>query len=112
MLPVVQHVYVISDLHTDQPDNFAAVQEFAAQPESALLVAGDVSESLEVLAKTFTVLLSKFKVVCFVAGNHDLWVERERRATGTTSCDKHKEVMDCCARLGVYTAPVKVNCQE
>ena len=111
MLPTVQRVYVVSDLHTDQPVNFDAVKAFKVQRDSALLVAGDVSESIETLAETFKVLLEKFKLVCFVVGNHDLWVDRERRAAGITSCDKYAEVMDCCARLGVYTKPLQVCCR-
>ena len=111
VLPTVQRVYVVSDLHTDQPDNLDAVRAFEAQHDCALIVAGDVSESIEKLTETMELLLERFKLVCFVVGNHDVWVDRERRSAGVTSCDKFKEVTDACARLGVYTNPVEVCCQ-
>jgi hypothetical protein len=56
-------------------------------------------------------LRSKYKVVCFVAGNHEMWVERERRRSGVTSCDQLKHLDAKCQSLGVHTKPVKVSCQ-
>ena len=39
-----------------------------------LIVAGDVSDNMDTLRTTLTLLCSKFGWVFFCPGNHDLWV--------------------------------------
>ena len=39
-----------------------------------LIVAGDVSHSIDVVRETLQVLVAAFGSVWFVPGNHDLWV--------------------------------------
>ena len=44
-----------------------------------LLVAGDVSDSLDTLRETLQLLAGAFAHVFFTIGNHDLWVRKQER---------------------------------
>jgi hypothetical protein len=57
-------------------------------------VAGDVSDSIDVLRATLAVLKSTFGAgVAFVPGNHDLWCSLN---SGGNSLDKLAEVLRVC----------------
>ena len=42
--------------------------------DDALIVAGDVSDRLEIIRETLLLLRSKFRHLLFTPGNHELWV--------------------------------------
>ncbi|CAJ1441899.1 unnamed protein product [Effrenium voratum] len=70
-------LWSISDVHTDIEDNLAWVDAISdtAYTNDALIVAGDVSDRMDVLERTLSTLQRKFREVFFVPGNHDLWAE-------------------------------------
>eukprot|EP00041_Stephanoeca_diplocostata_P028344 m.801212 g.801212 ORF g.801212 m.801212 type:complete len:484 (-) comp23357_c1_seq7:720-2171(-) len=76
----------------------------ATHDNDFIIVAGDISDKIEVLRATLTCLRDIFGAgVAFVPGNHDLWCEKN----GTeTSLEKYSEVMRVCTDLGVHTRPV------
>jgi len=60
-------IFAISDIHTDFIKNLDWIQSLAPQEyqNDILIVAGDVSDNLEIIEKTFTILKSKFRYVFF-----------------------------------------------
>jgi len=77
-------VFVVSDLHTDYPENMDWVRRLPAEVGAgegagvdALVVAGDVAETRDNFARTMEVLRGRFGAVFYVPGNHDLWLRRE-----------------------------------
>mmetsp|Transcript_73596 Transcript_73596/g.130512 ORF Transcript_73596/g.130512 Transcript_73596/m.130512 type:complete len:404 (+) Transcript_73596:69-1280(+) len=73
-------IWAVSDIHTDAKDNLDFVERLdpKAYAKDALILAGDVSDNLEVVRKTLRSLRAKFAYVFFVPGNHDLWVTRQK----------------------------------
>ena len=101
-------IYAVSDLHADFRANRALLDELSPidHRRDALIVAGDVADSLEVMAETLLHLRERFGEVFFVPGNHELWV---RAGEAKDSIDKFHAVLAACARVGVRTRPAKVN---
>jgi predicted phosphodiesterase len=100
-------VFAISDLHTDFKENRLIVERLPddAFNEDALVVAGDVADRLEVIEYTLALLRSKFRQVCYVPGNHELWV----RDGAYDSIEKLRRVLELCRRVNVETGPVKLD---
>jgi predicted phosphodiesterase len=96
-------VFATSDLHTDYKENFRWLTQLSdtAYRDDALIVAGDVSDRLEIIRETFLLLRSKFRHLLFTPGNHELWV----RNAEINSIDKLQQVLQLCAELGVATTP-------
>jgi hypothetical protein len=69
-------VFLISDIHTDYQENLEWLQNLSQTSflNDALIVAGDVSDSIPRFEETFQILRPKFAHVFFTPGNHDLWV--------------------------------------
>lgn len=69
-------IFALSDLHVDFPANRSWVEAMPAYAhrEDLLVVAGDVSDSMDLMAWCFETLASRFAKVLFVPGNHELWV--------------------------------------
>lgn len=44
--------------------------------EDAIIIAGDISDDLQVIKDTLKLFLSKWAHVFFVPGNHELWMRR------------------------------------
>ena len=101
-------VFAISDLHVDFRENRKWVHQLSdvAYRDDVLLIAGDVSHQLERVEAVFDVLNEKFDRVCFVPGNHDLWVREE---DVSNSIEKFHRLMDLCARCDVITQPIMLN---
>lgn len=72
-------VFVLSDLHTDYPENMAWVRSLSTKrhEKDVLLVAGDVAEMYDNFILTMSLLKERFEYVFFVPGNHDLWCRWE-----------------------------------
>lgn len=100
-------VFAISDLHTDFKENRLIVERLPGDTFNgdALIVAGDVADRLEVIEYTLALLRSKFRQVCYVPGNHELWV----RDGAYDSIEKLRRVLETCRRIGVETSPVKMD---
>jgi len=100
-------VFATSDLHTDYKENFSWLTELSdkAYRDDTLIVAGDVSDRLEIIRETLLLLRSRFRDVLFTPGNHELWV----RNADINSIDKLQQVLKLCDDLGVITKPLRLN---
>jgi predicted phosphodiesterase len=98
-------VFALSDVHADYDANLRWLADLSTQDyrRDTLILAGDVSDSLETLETTFRGLVQRFDSVAYVPGNHDLWV---RGDTAGTSLEKFEAVHALAAECGVATAPV------
>ena len=98
-------VFATSDLHTDYKENFRWLAELSdvAYRDDTLIVAGDVSDRLEVIRETLLLLRSKFRHVLYTPGNHELWV----RNTEIDSIDKLNQVLQLCEEINVATKPIR-----
>ncbi|CAN6318011.1 unnamed protein product [Urochloa humidicola] len=104
-------VFVVSDLHTDYPENMDWVRRLPAEVGAgegdgvdALVVAGDVAETRDNFARTMEVLRARFGAVFYIPGNHDLWLRREG-GRYMDSLEKLTALLDACSELGVDTGP-------
>jgi hypothetical protein len=100
-------VFATSDLHTDYKENFRWLAELSdrAYRDDALIVAGDVSDRLEVIRETLLLLRSKFRHLLFTPGNHELWV----RNVEFDSIEKLRQILELCDELGVVTKPLHLD---
>ena len=98
-------LFATSDLHTDYKDNLRWLAEISDSDyrDDALIVAGDISDRLEIIRETLELLGSKFRHLLFTPGNHELWV----RGAEYDSIEKLQRVLDLCAELKVSTKPVR-----
>jgi hypothetical protein len=96
-------VFATSDLHTDYKENFLWLTQLSdtAYRDDTLIVAGDISDRLEIIRETLLLLRSKFRHVLFTPGNHELWV----RNAGFDSIEKFHLVLELCEELSVTTKP-------
>ncbi|KAH9256854.1 hypothetical protein BASA81_004967 [Batrachochytrium salamandrivorans] len=96
-------VFAVSDLHTDMRANLTWVRDLDQRrwQQDVLIVAGDVSDKLEILLETMQLLKQTFFEVFFVWGNHDVWdVEN--------SLDKMERIRVEMKRIGVRCEPTLV----
>jgi Icc-related predicted phosphoesterase len=100
-------VFATSDLHTDYKENFVWLTELSdtAYRDDTLIVAGDVSDRLEIIRQTLLLLRSKFRHVLFTPGNHELWV----RNSELNSIEKFHQVLKLCDNIGVITTPLRLD---
>ena len=99
-------VFATSDLHTDYKENFNWLKELSgtAYRDDALIVAGDVSDRLNVIRETLLLLRAKFRHVLYTPGNHELWVRNE----GLDSLEKLRRIMSLCEEIDVTTRPLRL----
>ncbi|HEV8430504.1 MAG TPA: metallophosphoesterase [Pyrinomonadaceae bacterium] len=99
-------LFATSDLHTDYKENFRWLQELSDTEyrDDVLIIAGDVSDRLEVIRETFLLLRSKFRQLLFTPGNHELWV----RSADINSIEKLQLILSLCDELDVVTGPLRL----
>ena len=99
-------LFATSDLHTDYKENFRWLQELSDTDyrADALIVAGDISDRMEIIRETFELLRAKFRYLLYTPGNHELWV----REPGYDSLEKLQRVLDLCSELDVVTTPLRL----
>lgn len=113
-----RNVYAISDLHVDYKENLNIITSLCREDyaNDVLLVAGDVSDNLELLEVTLNHLQSVFHQVFFVPGNHELWIRRFRKKNVSQveydSIDKFNDILKLCEDLGVMTKPALIQSQS
>ena len=93
----------ISDLHTTHPENRRVVE--GLRPESDgdwLIVAGDVSETIDDVAWALGLLSERFSKVLWTPGNHDLWSTPDDR-TGLRGVQRYEHLVELCRGFGVLT---------
>jgi Icc-related predicted phosphoesterase len=100
-------ILAISDLHTDFKENWQLVEQISksSYKDDVLIVAGDIADQIEVIKRTLALLRSKFKMVFYTPGNHELWV----RAENYDSIEKLSRILRLCDSLDVQTSPARVN---
>jgi predicted phosphodiesterase len=84
-------VFVVSDIHIDYQENWEWVLNLSSEEytHDILILAGDVTDQLELLERCFVLLTKKFFKVLFVPGNHELWVSRDK---GINSIEKYQKI--------------------
>jgi len=100
-------LFATPDLHTDYKENFRWLQELSDTEylDDTLIVAGDVSDRLEVIRETLLLLRSKFHQLLFTPGNHELWV----RGVSINSIEKFQLILDLCDELNISTKPLRLD---
>ncbi len=101
-------VFAWSDLHADYPRNrerIAAAAAGHAHLDDVLLVAGDVSDNMDTLARTLEGLRARFAEVFFVPGNHEAWLRKGGFADSQAKLDRIEAL---CGELGVRTRPARL----
>ncbi|NES20750.1 MAG: metallophosphoesterase [Symploca sp. SIO3E6] len=96
-------LYAISDIHTDFIENWNLIKQIGNYHHDALIVAGDISDNLDVIKKTLDLLQNKFKYVFYTPGNHELWT----RDYHHNSLHKLDTIINLCNNRGVITKPHK-----
>lgn len=110
-------ILTVSDLHVDYAENLAWVLQLGNSPtedfsSDVLVVAGDICDNLALLEEVLEHLSGIFAHVCFVPGNHELWVgQSSQEPIGPEidfdcSLEKFHAVTNLCARIGVQTEPL------
>ena len=99
-------VFAISDLHLDYSDNALWLSSLSIEDykEDVLILAGDISDSLELIEWCFELLTARFQAILFVPGNHDLWVIREKH-TIRNSMEKFRLLCKIADHYGVLREP-------
>lgn len=97
-----KEVVAWSDLHADMGKNMEHLRQLAEQPDTVLILAGDVATSLETIESSLRLLQKTFGAVFYVPGNHELWVAKKE---GLSSVHKFLAILELCERLGVHTRP-------
>jgi len=100
-------VFATSDLHTDYKENFLWLTQLSdtAYRDDTLIVAGDISDRLEIIRETLLLLRPKFRHVLFTPGNHELWV----RNSDLNSINKLHQVLNLCEDIHVVTRPLRLD---
>jgi Icc-related predicted phosphoesterase len=98
-------VFAVSDIHVDYDVNARWVQALSSVDyrDDVLILAGDVSDSVDLLSFTVETLAKRFKTVMFVPGNHDLWVRQSPPAL--TSLEKFEQVRHLIKACGGLMEP-------
>eukprot|EP01091_Cochliopodium_minus_P013539 TRINITY_DN4390_c0_g1_i1.p1 TRINITY_DN4390_c0_g1~~TRINITY_DN4390_c0_g1_i1.p1 ORF type:complete len:346 (-),score=66.38 TRINITY_DN4390_c0_g1_i1:1169-2206(-) len=110
------NVWGVSDLHVDHDTNMEAIvkwmdfkKEGKFGEKDVLILAGDISTSIELMVETFKIVKSVFNRVFFVPGNNELRLERKERGTFKNSINKFKYILELCEKLGIETKPAKIS---
>ncbi len=101
-------IFAVSDLHVDYSANMDWVHSLPRDDhtQDILIVAGDVTHDLERLKCALGSLREKFARVCYVPGNHELWLDRHE---WQHSLEKFHAVLALCRSLEVNTEPERIS---
>lgn len=80
-------VFALSDIHLDFSVNLQWLENLSLNDyqDDILILAGDISDHPAIVARCFELLTRRFNQVCFVPGNHDLWINK-----GSCHCSLEK----------------------
>jgi len=103
--PFILRIFTSSDIHLDFDENRRWFNDISSADytEDLLMLGGDISHEYKLFEQALAQLKQKFKHVCFVPGNHDLWIDDQWFAN---SYDKHLYLQNYCASIGVVTTPM------
>ncbi len=93
-------LFALSDIHTDYEENRQWTQQLSRCDfvDDVIVLAGDISDSIELIEDCFDQFCSRFQQVFFIPGNHDLWCSRQ---DFVSSVEKLKAIMALAANYGV-----------
>ena len=105
---IVLRVFAISDLHIDFEENRKWLFSLSktAYQDDILILAGDLTDIEKDFNQALEFLKACFKEVCFVPGNHDIWVWRDRNQH---SLDKFDHILSITRNLGIHTKPLELD---
>lgn len=94
--------FALSDIHVDYRENLDWLEAIGSDDylDDVLILAGDVTDDLVLLARVLGGLRLKFGSVLFVPGNHELWLRKE---DVDCSLEKFHVIEKLCESLGVET---------
>lgn len=92
--------FAISDLHVGFPANLQALKAMRAYPDAALVLAGDVGETITHMQLALDIVQARFSQVVWCPGNHELWNLDEAAPRGV---GKYRQLVEMCERRGVVT---------
>ena len=90
----------ISDLHVRHKANMAAIERIGDHPDDWLILAGDVCERPDDLARVLDTLGPRFAQLLWVPGNHELWATKKETLRGVA---KYDALVELCRARGVLT---------
>lgn len=101
-------VFAVSDIHVDYEENRRWLSSLSAKDhqKDILILAGDVTDDLQLLEECFDELAGKFLKVFFVPGNHELWVSRNRTLT---SIEKFHQICSTANKYNIALQPYHIN---
>lgn len=101
-------IFALSDLHVDFDANarWAASLSRSDYQRDVLILAGDLSDSLDAVERCLEGMARRFRQVFFVPGNHELWVSRDGR--DATSIDKFARLLQVAERGGATLRAARV----
>lgn len=93
----------VSDLHITHPENRRIAEGLSPQsPGDWLILAGDVSESVEDLEWALSIFSERFAKVMWTPGNHELWTTPDD-SLQLRGVERYEHLLDVCRRYGVST---------
>lgn len=110
---MMSRIFAISDIHVDIKENLRLVESWSGSDfrNDVLIVAGDVTDNTSLLKTVLKSLVEKFSKVCYVPGNHELWIRQTEDASCyEDSIGKFHSIREICETIGVHTRPTKVQC--
>lgn len=101
-------VFAVSDIHVDYLDNRQWVAALSAVDylDDILILAGDMTDELNLLKECFYELAKKFLKVLFVPGNHELWVSRNKTIT---SIEKYQHICKTAKDCDISMEPFHID---
>lgn len=90
----------LSDLHVNRASNLAALDGLADHPDDHLIVAGDVGDGPDDLARAWSRLCPRFRQLHWVPGNHELWAAPSDPLRGEA---RYAALVEVCRSFGVRT---------
>lgn len=95
-------LYALSDVHLDHRPNREAWSTLPSQPDDALVLVGDVAESMETLRWGLELARTRFREVVWVPGNHELWTVK-RHGESLRGVARYDALVAMCRAMGVTT---------
>ncbi|MEJ2612344.1 MAG: metallophosphoesterase [Candidatus Thiodiazotropha sp.] len=95
-------IFTVSDIHTNYQENNRWVNSLSNFDftDDCLLLAGDISDSVECIDRCFLQLTKKFRKLFYVPGNHELWVHNNAQEN---SVERFQKLLDLAQEYGVIT---------
>lgn len=98
-------LFLGSDFHVDYRENLDWLRALSRADftDDVLIVAGDLSDELDLVKTCFDELVPRYRKLLFLPGNHDLWTARSGKGP---SFEKFETLNALCRDYGIETGPV------